>query len=111
MRLADVLGRELVLTEAEVAQLLGLDAPAIDDLRRKPSDAIPIEVLERLTILLEIYQALRALLPAAGKPAQWLRACNKAPLFCRARAIDYMLERGLQGLRDVRVYLQGQVDG
>lgn len=109
MRLSDVLARELAMTEAEVAQLLGLDAPTLDDLRHKPSDAIPIEVLERLTILFEIYQALRALLPAAGRPAQWLRAGNKAPLFGGTCAIDYMLERGLQGLRDVRVYLQGQV--
>jgi hypothetical protein len=110
MRVSDAVAWELALTKAEVAELLGLpDANALDDLRHKPSNAIPIEVLERLTILLDIYQALRALLPAAGRPAQWLRAGNKAPLFGGAAAVQFMLRGGLQGLRNVRAYLQGQV--
>ncbi|MFC7498454.1 antitoxin Xre/MbcA/ParS toxin-binding domain-containing protein [Enterovirga sp. GCM10030262] len=65
-------------------------------------------MLERLAILLDIFQAINTLLPIGERADAWMRKPNRAPLFEGRSAIDIMLDHGVEGMRKLRSYLQSQ---
>lgn len=109
-RVADGLARIWGLSEGHQLRLLGLsDREAFERLRVELPEEAGHEVLERLAIMLDIYQALHILLPEREAVDSWIAQPNQAPLFKGRSALEVMLERGLPGLRDVRAYLWAQV--
>lgn len=106
------LARAWSLTKREQLMLLGLEgAGALEELRRSPMSDLPVEIIERLAILLDIYRSINALLPAPHRADAWMRSANAASGFAGRSALDIMVEPGLNGLRMVRAYLRGQVSG
>ena len=109
-RVADGLARIWALDELKQLQLLGLSDPnEMSRLRKEPPEALHHEVLERLAMLLDIFQALRTLLPQADAADTWIKRPNEAPLLGGRTALDLMVEGGLASIRDVRAYLWAQV--
>lgn len=106
------LARAWSLTKREQLMLLGLEgAAALEELRRSPRSDLPVEIIERLAILLDIYRSINTLLPAPQRADAWMRSANAASGFAGRSALDIMVEPGLNGLRMVRAYLRGQVSG
>lgn len=98
------------LSASEQVSLLGLaDEADLAPRRAQVPQEASHELLERLAMLMDIYQALRSLLPERENTADWLRRPNSAPLFSSKSALGLMLERGRLGIRDVRAYLWAQI--
>lgn len=55
---------------------------------------VPVDVLERVSTLLTIFETLGVLLPIPERADSWIRKPNRAPLFKGHSALDLMLERG-----------------
>ncbi len=109
-RIADGLARAWDLTETEEVTLLGLeDAAALIDLRSLLPEQGSAETIERLSMLVDIYQALHTLLPEAAAANSWPRAHNKAPMFGGSTALDLMIAGGVSRIREVRSYLWSQI--
>ena len=109
-RVADGLAAAWALSEAEKVTLLSLEGPhQLDLLRGLSAEATPAHVLERLAILLDIYAAIHTLLPEEGRANSWMRSPNRGAPFQGSTALEFMLKGGLQGLHEVRDYLQGEV--
>ena len=110
MRVYDGLARAWSLDNGEKAALLGLaDSVELEQLRAVPQNEVPTGIVERLAILLDIFKAINILLPVPKRADAWLRAPNRAPMFSGKSALDVMIGRGLEGLRQVRDYLQAQL--
>jgi len=110
-RLFDGFVRTWSLTEKEQCGLLGLATSSeLERLRELTDDELPIEIIERLSCLLDIYLAINTLLPEPSRAAAWMRAPNKAPLFAGSDAISVMREN-LTRLRAVNDYLRSQISG
>jgi hypothetical protein len=98
------------LSVVEQVSLLGLTEEAeLATLQVQAPQEASHELMERLAMLMDIYQALQALLPGRGGTGDWLRRPNTAPLFSGKSAMAVMLERGRLGIRDVRAYLWAQI--
>jgi hypothetical protein len=109
-RIADGLTQAWDLTEAEEIALLGLaDAAALIDLRPLPPEQASAETIERLSMLVDIYQALHTLLPEAAAANSWLKAANSAPMFDGSSALHVMMAGGVSKIREVRSYLWSQI--
>ncbi|MGS1018115.1 antitoxin Xre/MbcA/ParS toxin-binding domain-containing protein [Allosphingosinicella humi] len=107
-RVLEGLSAAWALTQAEQLALLGLaDYGELQGARTKSIAEIPVGSIERLAILLDIFQAINILLPNPKRADAWIRKANKAPPFKGASALSVMLS-GLQGLRNVRAYLTSQ---
>lgn len=110
MRVYDGLANAWSLNEREKVALLGVvDSGELERLRAVPQDEIPPCIVERLAILLDIFKAINVLLPVPERADTWLRAPNRAPIFNGKSGLDVMIDRGLEGLRQVRDYLQAQL--
>ena len=97
------------LSESEQLALLGLGtADDLESLRGTMPHELPVAVIERIVILLDIFQAINTLLPASARADAWVRAANRAPLLNGRSALDLMCEN-LDGLRQVRRYLQAEI--
>lgn len=96
------------LSAKERSVILGLDDTKTSAMDSVPSHQLPPEILERLSILLDIFHAINTLLPIEERADAWMRKPNRAPLFGGGSAIDLMLDEGLAGMRDLRSYLQNQ---
>ena len=66
-------------------------------------------VLERLAMLLDIFEAINTLLPEEGRADAWMRKPNRAPGFGGRSALAVMVDEGEAGIRSVRAYLQAQI--
>lgn len=98
------------LEEGEKVEMLGLNTVAeLQGLRTAALDEVPMGIIERVVILLDIFKATNILLPQPNRADAWIRRPNRAPLFAGQSALEVMLARGLEGLREVRAYLQAQV--
>ena len=107
----DCVAKAWTLTDAEKLRLLGLRKTAeLDALRDDPFQDVSPETLERGAILLDIFIALRAILPRAAAD-RWIRAPNTARLFGGRSALVMMIEGGLAALRKVRRYLRAEAAG
>ncbi|WP_338503695.1 hypothetical protein V6R86_08470 [Sphingomonas kaistensis] len=108
--IVDFLAETWRLSRAEQLTLLGLEDEAeLVAVRSQPRAAASHQLLDRLTMLMDIYQALRSLLPGREDDDAWLRRPNIAPLFEGKSAISIMLERGRSGIKDVRAHLWAQI--
>lgn len=109
-RIADGLARAWDLTETEEVALLGLeDVAALIDLRSLPPEQASAATIERLSLLIDIYQALHTLLPEEAAANSWPRASNKAPMFGGSSALDVLMAGGVSKIRDVRSYLWSRI--
>jgi hypothetical protein len=108
MRIFDRLSQAWDLSERERSGLLGAEPEAVLRWHDNPNEA-PISAVERISILLGIFRAINALLPQNGSADFWVRRPNDAPLFGGRTALQFMLEAGLSGLRDVRAYLDAEL--
>lgn len=99
------------LSSNERSVILGLDDTGISAMGSIPPHQLPPEILERLSIFLDIFHAINTLLPIEERADAWMRKPNRAPLFGGGSAIDLMLNEGLAGMQDLRSYLQNQVSG
>jgi hypothetical protein len=98
------------LTEREQVDLLALDDHAALEQFREPRDeALPADVLLRISYLLGIYRALHILLPREAAD-RTVRRPNKNALFDGNSALDLMTTRDLTDLAKVRAYYDGQID-
>ena len=108
IRIADV----WALSEEEQVALLGLEhAQGLRAIADAPSHEQAPKILERLAILLDIFQAINMLLPIVERADAWMRKPNWAPLFRGRSAIDLMLDEDLAGMRKLRRYLQSHISG
>lgn len=97
------------LNKHERLALLGLDgAGGAEVISSTPTRKLGPDILERLAILLDIFEAINTLLPIEERADVWMRKPNRAPLFKGHSAIALMLDHGVEGLRMLRSYLQSQ---
>jgi hypothetical protein len=110
VRIFDRLMRAWSVPDDVRHQLLGLGhAGELETLRAVAAPEIPAPVVERLAMLLDILDAVNTLLPQPPHADTWLRSSNKAALFGGRSALDVMVSRGIEGIRDVRAYLHAQI--
>lgn len=69
------------------------------------------DLLERLSHVIGIHQALATLFPEPARADAWLRRPNAAPLFGGAPAMDRLLAGGVSDLWVVRQYLAAEAAG
>ena len=109
LRIFSNIARAWQLTGPERLALLGLGAAEdFESLRGLASHQLPVAVLERVAILLDIFQAINTLLPIPERADAWMHAPNSAPLLGGRSALNLMCE-SLDGLRQVRRYLQAEI--
>lgn len=100
------------LTNAEKLALLGCEADGqFEGLRNANFSDIPVEVLERAAILLDIYSVLHSIFADVSVADDWIRLPNRARLFGGRSALAAMVDNGLEMLRAVRDYLWAQAAG
>ena len=110
LRVFDGLAQAWRLEQKERFGLLGVSGDVqYEALEQLPLEELPIDVLERVSTLLTIFEALGTLLPIPERADTWLRKPNSAPLFEGGTALDLMLDRGSEGMRQVRSYLLAQL--
>lgn len=108
--LVDWLAQTWRLSVAEQISLLDLkDEAELAAIGSQPPRQASHQLLERLAMLMDIYQALRCVLPGREDEDGWLRRPNTEPLFEGASPLAMMQERGRLGIRDVRAYLWAQI--
>lgn len=108
--LVDWLAETWRLSVAEQVTLLGLkDEAELVGIRSQAPREASHQLLERLAMLIDIYQALSSLLPGREDDDGWLRRPNAQPLFHGKSPVAVMLERGRLGIRDVRAHLWAQI--
>ena len=76
--------------------------------KRDGAQALPRDVLERISYLLGIYKALQILLPDATAADGWVHRPNAAAPFCGRSALDRMLSGNVADLYLVRQYLDAE---
>jgi hypothetical protein len=64
--------------------------------------ALAFDTLTRLSLILGIYKSLQVLYPEPPFADAWVRLPNSHPLFGGRRALDVMVDGGLDGLYRVR---------
>jgi len=97
------------LSEQERRALLGFEsAENLMAVASTPSHELAPEILERLSILVDIFHAINTLLPVEARADAWMRKPNRAPIFEGRSAIALMLDHGVEGMRKLRSYLQSQ---
>jgi hypothetical protein len=99
-------------TSEEKIKLLGLTRSTYFKYLKNPSSAnIDVNLLERLSYLLNIHAALRILFTDPDSVYTWIKKTNKAPLFNNKSALDKMLSGYVSDLSDVSRYLNAQRGG
>ena len=110
MRAFEVVVRAWMLTDQESLVLLGLEQPEqYQALALASRFEVPVEVLERVAILFDIFKAINVLLPEASAADAWVRKPNNGSRFRGMSALTVMMTDGLKGLRDVRAVLQAEI--
>lgn len=69
---------------------------------------LPRDILERISYLLGIYEALHILLSTPDVANSWVKRPNAAPLFTQKSPIDKMLSGNIADLIEIRRYLDAQ---
>lgn len=72
-------------------------------------DSVPEAVLIRVSYVLGIYKALHTKFTEEGRADSWMKQPNSAPLFSSRSAIDLILDDGLDGLANLRNYLDASI--
>ena len=111
LRVFDSVAHRWALTDVEQIALLGLQTLTdLAELRKMDAD-LPVEVVERVAILVDIFTAINTLLPVPARADAWMRANNRDAAFGGNSALAVMTRDGLEASRIVRAYLQAQVAG
>ena len=76
--------------------------------KKEGAEAVPRDVLERLSYVLGIYKALQVLVPDAAAADAWVRRPNDAKPFGGRSALDRMLSGQVADLYEVRRYLDAE---
>jgi len=79
--------------------------------KKEGADALPHDVLERISYILGIYKALQILLPNEEAADAWVRQPNDARPFGGRSALDRMLSGNVADLYEVRRYLDAERGG
>ncbi len=112
MRTMPNIAREWGISDAEMADTLGLDAETYRTWSNAPSQAVlEPEQYERVSLILGIYKALVTLFPLTDRQRRWIHQPNKAALFQGASPIDCLRHGGLAKLQAVRQYLGAECQG
>ena len=108
----ETLSSQWELSTKEKLALLGVDSPkGFGSLQKMSLEELPIDVIERISMLLTIESALQSLLPNPSAAKGWVKRANKAPLFAGRSALAIMIENGAGGIRNVEAYLLAQLYG
>ena len=111
MRAFDRLCKVWVLSEEDQRGLLGISAGVELDRWREDPVLIAPDAIERISVLLGVFRAINVLLPSPTSADEWIRRPNKTRMFAGGSALEFMLERGLAGMYDLRGYLDGEIGG
>jgi hypothetical protein len=104
------LARAWSLTKEEQVALLGRESQGdLAVVLAAPAADLPVEVIERVAILLDIFQAINILLPVSSAANGWIRRANDAPSYGGGPALEKMMGEGLAGLRAVRSHLWAEL--
>jgi hypothetical protein len=97
------------LSVAEQRGLLGWPAASTYH-KYKAGDhgALAFDTLTRLSLIFGIYKSLQVLYPEPAFADAWVRMPNSHPLFGGRRALDLMIDGGMDGLYRVRRLLDGR---
>jgi hypothetical protein len=97
------------LTVTEQRALLGWPAASTYH-KYKAGDhgALSYDTLTRLSLILGIYKGLQVLYPEPAFADAWVRMPNTNPLFGGRRALDVMVDGGIDGLYRVRRLLDAR---
>lgn len=99
-------------TVEEKTALLGIKRSTYFKYVKSPESAnIDVNLLERLSYILNIHGALRILFNNPDSVYGWVRKPNKAPLFDNKSALELMLDGKVSNLSDVSRYLNAQRGG
>jgi hypothetical protein len=94
------------LSAGEQMVLLGITSRSTySRWKKEGTNRLSLNVLERLSYIFGIYEALHALLPTCDAADGWIRRPNDAPLFHSQSALDRMLSGNVADLYVVRQYL------
>jgi hypothetical protein len=106
------LARAWTLDQSEQLALLGVSSSAdFAQLQKSPDGDLPISIIEKVVVLLEIFGAIGVLLPVSQRADAWMRSANRAPPFGGRSALELMLELDLAGMYAVRNYLRDELAG
>lgn len=104
--------REWGCSDEEMASFLGIEVAKYRMWSSDPTRAaLDGEQLERASLLLGIYSALATLLPFVDRQRWWLHHPNKGSLFQGKAPMEHMRNGGLSALRELRVYLDAELQG
>ncbi len=106
-RIADAWG----LTVPEQVTLLGVPRSTYFSWKKKGTESLPKDTLERISYILGIYRALQILLPDPRAADAWVRKPNTAPPFQGQSALRRMLSGRVADLYVVRQYLDAERGG
>ena len=99
------------LTLHEKLTLLGVNRATWYQWQQGRAVTLDEPVRLRLSYLFGIDGALQALLPVPGRAHEWLRKPNRAPLFAGGTALARMLSGDVEDLKQVRAYLDAELQG
>lgn len=117
LKVALRLAEQWAISDAELAALLDVDAAEphawrsngfeLDDY----SDADIQDLLTRVSHLMGIYRALHDLFVDSSQADAWIKRPHEFGPLAGKSALRHMLDDGLEGVRYVRCYLDGIVQG
>ncbi|WP_336232194.1 MbcA/ParS/Xre antitoxin family protein [Thalassospira sp. CH_XMU1458] len=90
------------LSDAEVQVLLGGDEAAFKNEQQSPNE----NILVRAHLLLGIHKQLRVLFFDKWRGYQWVKKPNQ--IFNGMSALDVMMQRGVEGILQVKEYLEAE---
>ena len=97
------------LSVAEQRSLLGWPAASTyHKYKAGEHGAVAFDTLTRLSLILGIYKNLQVLYPEPAFADAWVRMPNSHPLFAGRRALDLMVDGGIDGLYRVRRLLDAR---
>lgn len=77
-------------------------------MKHADTEAVPIAVVERVAVLLDIFKAINVLLPVRARADEWIRRPSNGRLFGGRQPLERMIE-SLAGMRLVRQYLRAEI--
>lgn len=99
------------LTVQEQVTLLGVPRSTYFSWKKKETESLPKDTIERISYILGIYRALQILLPDPRAADAWVRKPNAAPPFQGQSALQRMLSGRVADLYVVRQYLDAERGG
>ena len=111
MRVFERLAEAWHLTRHEKLTLLGVNRATWYQWQQGRAVVLGAPLRLRLSTVFGIYGALQALLPVPARAHEWLRKPNRAPLFGGGTALARMLSGDSEDLKQVRAYLDAELQG